>query len=120
MKLQLSIDDLGERNDYIRFGSNWEIINKNLNFISEYKDQFDIEVCQTVSALNVSNINNFKKFVMDHGLITAHNFVHHPSFMHVSIIPDKLKEKILTNLNFLTNEEIFRLESEFKQSCEDQ
>lgn len=120
LKLQLSIDDLGERNDYIRFGSNWEIINKNLNFISEYKDQFDIEVCQTVSALNVSNINNFKKFVMDHGLITAHNFVHHPSFMHVSVTPDKLKEKILTNLNFLTSEEIFRLESEFKQSCDDQ
>jgi organic radical activating enzyme len=120
LKLQLSIDDLGERNDYIRFGSNWEVIVKNLDFISQYKNQFDIEVCQTVSALNVNNINNFKKFVMDYDLITAHNFVHHPSFMHVSILPDKMKREILMNLNFLTDDEVFRLESEMNQTVEDE
>lgn len=111
-KLQLSIDDLYERNDYIRYGSKWDIIKENLDKISKYKDVFRIEVCQTISALNVRNIGEFKKFVDEYGLITAHNFVHHPSFMHVSVIPEELKNEISNDIKDLTNYEQKRLMSE--------
>lgn len=111
-KLQLSIDDLELRNDYIRYGSKWETIKENLDKISKYKDEFRIEVCQTVSVLNVRNINNFKKFVNSYNLITAHNFVHHPSFMHVSLLPDELKNDLMADVSNLTDYERNRLISE--------
>lgn len=59
VRLHLSIDDIGERNDYIRYGAKWNVIMENFEKILQYKDIFRLEVCQTVSCLNVYNIDNF-------------------------------------------------------------
>jgi hypothetical protein len=116
VRLHLSIDDLFERNDYVRYGSKWDNIHENFLKIIQYKDVFRLEVCQTVSSLNVFNIDNFKKFYDDYGLIIAHNYVHHPSFLHVSTIPQEMKEKIMSNIQYLREDERLRLETElFKE-----
>lgn len=112
VRLHLSIDDLDERNDYIRTGSKWENIYTNFLKIIKYKHIFKIEVCQTVSCLNVSNIDKFKEFTNKHNLIVAHNYVHHPSFHHVSIIPNDMKVEILNNIQYLDNFEKERLKTE--------
>jgi len=70
---------------------------------------FDLEVCQTVSALNVHKINDFKDWVDSYGLIIAHNYVHWPNHMHVSLIPDKMKEEIKKNISSLAPHEKDRL-----------
>ena len=82
---------------------------KSFEKIVEYKNVFNLEVCQTVSALNVHNINNFKKWVDSYGLIIAHNFVHWPEHMHVSLIPDEMKEEIKNNISNLAPHEKDRL-----------
>ena len=119
VRLHLSIDDLETRNEYIRTGSNWEITLKNFLKIIEYKDIFKIEVCQTVSCLNVMNIDNFKAFTEQHGIVIAHNYVHHPSFQHVSIISDEMKEELLSNIKNLNNFELERLKTELYASKND-
>ncbi len=93
VRLHLSIDDLFERNEYIRYGSNWETVFDNFLKIIKYKDVFRIEICQTISALNVYNIDNFKNFFNEYDIIFAHNYVHHPSFLHVSVIPENMKKE---------------------------
>jgi hypothetical protein len=119
VRLHLSIDDLNERNEYIRTGSNWEVTLKNFLKIIEYKDIFRIEVCQTVSCLNVMNIDKFKEFTDKYNIIVAHNYVHHPSFQHVSILPDEMKEELLSNLKNLNNYELERLKAELYADCEE-
>ena len=116
VRLQLSIDDLYERNDYIRFGSKWKNIYNYFLKAIKHKDVFRIEICQTVSALNVFNINEFKKFFKDFGVILGHNFVHHPTFLHVSNIPDKMKKEIIQNLPDLTEAERLRLITELNNN----
>ncbi len=119
VRLHLSIEDLEERNDYIRYGSKWEVILANFKKILEYREVFRIEVCQTVSILNVMNIDNFKKFCLDYDVIVAHNYVHHPSFQHVSLLPAKLKEELLNNIQYLREDEKTRLIAELnKESTE--
>jgi organic radical activating enzyme len=116
VRLHLSIDDLFERNDYVRYGSKWDNIHSNFLKIIEYRDIFRLEVCQTLSALNVSNIDNFKKFYDDYGMIIAHNYVHHPTFLHVSTIPSEMKDNIMSNIQYLREDERLRLEAElFKE-----
>jgi hypothetical protein len=112
VRLHLSIDDLNERNEYIRTGSNWEVTLMNFLKIIEYRDIFRIEVCQTVSCLNVMNIDKFKEFTDKYNMIVAHNYVHHPSFQHVSILPDEMKEELLSNIKNLNNYELERLKAE--------
>jgi hypothetical protein len=112
VRLHLSIDDLEERNDYIRYGAKWELIHKNFLKIIKYRNIFKLEVCQTVSCLNVFNIDKFKEFTNKYNLVVAHNYVHHPSFQHVSILPDELKEELLNNINHLNEFELERLKAE--------
>jgi sulfatase maturation enzyme AslB (radical SAM superfamily) len=112
VRIHLSIDDLDERNDYIRYGSKWNNIMDNFKKIIEYKDVFRIEVCQTVSAYNVFNIDNFKKMCLDYDVIVAHNYVNHPGFQHVSIIPSEMKDEILNNIKYLRDDEKNRLITE--------
>lgn len=118
VRLHLSIDDLAERNDYIRYGAVWEKTMENFKRILLEKNVFHLEICQTVSALNVMNINRFKKFSLDHGIIVAHNFVHHPSHLSVNILPEEMKMKLASNLSFLSQFERHRLISELNRPCD--
>jgi sulfatase maturation enzyme AslB (radical SAM superfamily) len=112
VRIHLSIDDLEERNDYIRYGSKWEQILESFKKIIQYKDIFNLEVCQTVSAYNVFNIDNFKKFTLDYGLVISHNYVHYPSFQHINVIPDEMKNEILNNIKYMREDEVERLKIE--------
>jgi len=112
VRIHLSIDDLAERNYYIRFPSDWDTIMKSFYKILEYKNIFNLEVCQTVSALNVYNIDNFKKFTLDHDLIISHNYVHYPNHLQVNLIPDNMKTEILNGIKYMRDDEIERLKIE--------
>lgn len=112
VKIHLSIDDLEDRNYYVRFPSDWNQIMESFNKILQYRDIFDLEVCQTVSSLNVFNIDNFKKFVDNYKLPIAHNYVHYPAHHHVSLIPEEMKINILNNIKYLDKFEVDRLKVE--------
>jgi organic radical activating enzyme len=120
VRLHLSIDDIGERNDYIRHGSKWTSIMNSFDKILQYRDVFKLEVCQTVSCLNVSNIDEFKKFFNQYNMVIAHNYVHHPSFLHVSILPTEMKQDILNNLVHLREDERLRLEAELLKETKEE
>lgn len=117
VKLQLSIDDLSERNDYIRYGSEWNIVMKNFERILKERNFLELEICQTVGALNVMNINAFKKFALDHKLIVGHNFVHHPEYLSVNLLPKEMKEELMRNASYLMEHEKIRLKSELDRPC---
>jgi hypothetical protein len=112
VRIHISIDDLEERNDYIRYGGKWDDVIQNFNKILQYKDIFNLEVCQTVSAYNVYNIDNFKKFTLDNDVVISHNYVHYPSFQHVSLIPEEMKNQILSNIQYMREDEVERLKIE--------
>lgn len=114
--LQLSVDDLGDRNEYIRFPSKWDTIYENIKRISKEKDIFTLELMQTVSLFNVCNINNFKKFSNDIGIYVAHNYVNYPEFLHVSLLPDEMKTEMLNNSNDLTKFELDKLKFELNKT----
>lgn len=119
VRLHLSIDDIGERNDYIRYGAKWNVIMENFEKIIQYKDIFRLEVCQTVSCLNVYNIDNFKEFFNKYDIIIAHNYVHHPTFQHVSILPQHIKDEIISNIKHLREDEKNRLISELNKDVDE-
>ena len=119
VRLHLSIDDIGERNDYIRYGAKWNVIMENFEKIIQYRDIFRLEVCQTVSCLNVYNIDNFKEFFNKYDIIIAHNYVHHPTFQHVSILPQHIKDEIISNIKHLREDEKNRLISELNKDVDE-
>lgn len=92
VELNVSIDDLGVRNDYIRFPSNFETIESNLNKL--VGKGLNIKIVQTISVLNVHNIVNFYNHYTEKGFKIEHNYVNWPEYLHASLLPENLINEI--------------------------
>tara|TARA_Y100001937_G_scaffold58468_1_gene80191 strand:- start:3153 stop:4373 length:1221 start_codon:yes stop_codon:yes gene_type:complete len=81
-----SIDDLDERNHYIRHPSKWEDVTNHLQQIMA-EDWIETSICQTVSAYNYAYLGEFHKWATkDLGLHVHLNYVYDPKFLSPKII----------------------------------
>lgn len=115
VKIHLSIDDLGDRIHYVRFPSRWDVTYQNLQKILKYKHIFNIQILQTVSMLNVHNLNNFKKFTQEVEVEWLMNFVKYPDYLGVKNLPQELKDEILSDISALSIEEQNKVKVEITQ-----
>lgn len=96
--IHASIDDIGERNSYIRKGTNWHDVEENILKLKSLP-WIHTEITQTVSWLNVYYIPEFKDYFSQHNLLSHVNLVYDPIFLNAGIIPKSAKEKLLSKLN---------------------
>lgn len=98
--MSVSIDAVGRKNDYIRFGSDFETIHMSTRRFSEI---FNTDVNPCFSVLNAlyydeliewCSINSFK--------LNTNNTLIDPAYLNISNSPDSLKEKI-KNFDQLVN-----------------
>jgi len=112
VQLTCSIDDLYERNDYIRTGSSWSIIESNLEKVRKIP-WLNTSICQTVSWLNVYYVDDFVGYMNDKGLHTHLNFVYDPKFLSVQVLPNVLKNKVLEKSKNLNDWQLNSIASQF-------
>jgi organic radical activating enzyme len=91
-----SLDDIELRNSYIRHGSDWKVVIKNL--LSIRSAGFHVAVEQTVSAYNVYYLDEMEAFCTKNNLGYGLNFVYDPEYLSVKCIPEYAKIKILNKL----------------------
>jgi len=97
-----SIDAYGEKNDYIRYPSQWNIIEKNLQILDSCGSNIRINIASAVQLLNVSYIDELAEWKASQqfskinlmpfggGLISTH-LVYFPSYLNVRVLPQELK-----------------------------
>lgn len=68
-----SIDEIGERAEYLRKGTKWEIVERNLKLIS--KQPFHREIHTVVSCLNVFRLPEIVQHLTDIGYIDPQKFL---------------------------------------------
>ena len=93
VKVSCSIDDLGDRNHYIRYPTKWNDVEK--NFLRLKKEGFEIDVTQTVSWMNYSTLGDFYNFFhRQHGVWVHHNYVYDPDILSPAVLPKEMRDKI--------------------------
>lgn len=93
VKISCSIDDLGERNEYIRWPTKWNDVIK--NFLRLKEENFELDVTQTVSFMNYPNIDTMWKFFHEeHGVWVHHNYVYDPSFLSPTVLPKAFRNEL--------------------------
>jgi MoaA/NifB/PqqE/SkfB family radical SAM enzyme len=115
VQITCSIDDLYERNDYIREGSDWNTIIDNLEKLQNEK-WLHLSVCQTISWMNVYYINDFIKFMKNRNLHVHMNYVYDPHFLSLQCLPYELKDHVLARCIDLDQWQYNSLESQFRVS----
>jgi MoaA/NifB/PqqE/SkfB family radical SAM enzyme len=111
VKFNFSIDALGERNDYIRYPSQWRDVVSNLERLDDTPDNIIVNIACAVQLLNVMHLPdlvywktsmNFKKINLPPygaGLIGTH-LVYLPSYLNVRVLPMHIKKEIETRINY--------------------
>lgn len=105
VRFHFSIDTHGEMNDYIRFPSKWDHIEKQFRRLDETGDNIEVTIACAVQMLNMYYIPDFIKWKLQQGykkinpwplgagLINFH-FVYHPAHLNVKVFPKWMKQKI--------------------------
>ena len=101
VQMNVSVDSWGERNNYIRYPSKFDIVLNNAIKFSEYEN-CDVTFTATISALSIpgleellyrSSLYNFKPAV-----VTNYVTEDHGSGMGINSIPDDIKEEYIERL----------------------
>lgn len=111
VKFAVSLDGYGDKNHYIRFPTDWNTIEKNLEKLDTTPDNIEISLATAIQVLNIKHLADFvkwkvnKKFrkinlakVMDDsdaggGLINMH-LLYIPTFLSIRILPEEDKKQI--------------------------
>ena len=110
VKIAFSIDNVAERNWYIRYPTEWSIVLNNLRKLDDTPANIEISIQAAVQIFNIKMLPEFAKwkismgfkkinnyYVGDHqsggGLINMH-LLYLPTFLSARILPQKDKEEI--------------------------
>jgi len=97
VEISASIDDLAERNDYIRYPSKWSKIQSVLSNISMLPN-IDLAIVQTISALNFLQLPEFAKWIKVNNFKWSVNHVTSPSYLNANILPQDARMQIFSQL----------------------
>jgi MoaA/NifB/PqqE/SkfB family radical SAM enzyme len=89
-----SIDDLGLRNYYIRYPTQWEETLASIEKLNKLSN-VNWHVTQTVSMLNVHTLDKFGEWLhKTYNKIPHHNYVLYPDYLSLATLPDFYKENL--------------------------
>ena len=122
VRFNFSIDAYGQRNNYIRYPSQWEDVAKNLKRLDENtRDNTVINIACAVQLLNAGYIDELAEWKMDQGFskinpsmfgggIIGTHLVYLPSYLNVRVLPQKAKLWVKDKLETFIDRQKFNLE----------
>jgi MoaA/NifB/PqqE/SkfB family radical SAM enzyme len=97
--LGLSIDNVGERANYIRHGNvKWNKIEQNIKTLRDYSN-VDFVISPTVSMMSAYTVTDMHRYLFENNIIRdidqiRFNLLHEPGYYSVKILPDSIKKEI--------------------------
>ena len=110
--LCLSIDDVGNRFEYIRHPGNWESVKSNVakiqNWCNQSSDSRATSINCVVSPYNVLTINDMIEFCIDNNLPLQLHAAHTPEYFSLSTLPKYIKDRVLKKLQSKQYPELYQ------------
>jgi hypothetical protein len=97
VQVTCSIDDLGLRNQYLRYGTRWNVVERNLDKLLREK-WIDVSVNQTISFLNAYYLPEYYAHMAGKGLHVHLNYVYDPEYLAPWHLPSPIKVDIVDRL----------------------
>ena len=102
VQMMLSLDDVGERNNYVRHLSKWDKVLETFEWLTSLENVNTNMMC-TVSNLNVYYLKEYFEFYKNKTNYISLNFVNDPDYYDIRNLPIEIKEEVL---NKFPNEEL--------------
>jgi len=93
--IEISAENFHTSNDYIRTGSNFQLIKNNiLSFINNIHDNTRIVLRTVPQALSIQHYDTIIDFALENKIPIDSNFLSNPDFLKINVLPKELKQKI--------------------------
>jgi uncharacterized Fe-S cluster-containing radical SAM superfamily protein len=101
-----SIDAIGPRIEYIRKGTRWSVIEKNLHKMFDYRNKqqnLGFYYSPTVSIFNVDHLPDMHRYLIDNGLADTQtlflfNILLNPTYYSCKVLPNEYKTKTISKI----------------------
>jgi len=103
--ISFSIDDVGERNTYIRSLSDWDLTINNLKlFLSNYR--FIYRITQTVSVYNFLYVEELEQYLKEQNIQIkiALNHVQSPDYLSATVLSKQIRQDKINSLHGVLNQ----------------
>lgn len=111
-----SIDDLGDRNEYIRNPTKWEDVMSTVDMLLPHRHDIQFSITQTVSWMNFPYLGEFYEWASGLGIYVHHNMVNDPKIFSPNVLPLEYRKDVIKRLsNILPNDKINALR-QFEQN----
>jgi sulfatase maturation enzyme AslB (radical SAM superfamily) len=106
IQVSASLDHFGKRAEYIRHGTNWDAIEKNMTLLKNHPNVL-VTVNTVLSVFNFLTLPDFYHYMFDNGWYTKDDYpfsiymMAHPSYLSGMVIPSDLKDQGLNNIDKL-------------------
>ncbi len=106
--LAVSVDDLGPKNDYIRYGSQFDEIITNLEMVRKFPG-INVVVSCASGMLNAGDVHDIAAFFHERGITAKFNMciINWPVFLQARHLPDEIKVRYLEKLEKSPHREQF-------------
>jgi len=101
VEIAFSIDDLGDRFEYQRYGAVWEEVNDNIEKINELRSSNPIktQICCTINIQNIWNMPEICEWIESKNFnYVFFNYLHESKEWNVQYLPNNYKHKIQNKL----------------------
>jgi len=92
-----SLDDMGSRAEVIRSGTDWAQVEQNIRDLKRECPHIDFMISPTLSMMNIWNIVNFHRYMIDQGFIEPKdmnvNILQGPDGYRIDMLPLEIKER---------------------------
>jgi len=108
VELMISIDDWGDRNEYVRYPAKWSVIKKNLDRLDATDNNIVVNILTSVHAMNIYHLPEFilslinsewKKICIRGDKMISVGTVHWPRYMSTKSLPSDIKQEIIKHWN---------------------
>ena len=105
VQVHASLDSWSNRAEYIREGTEWDVIEANVRLITNQLPQVQLYTTTVVSSFNVSTLPEFFTYILESKLFDINNLnpslytLINPDFYSFSILNDELKLNIIDKLS---------------------
>lgn len=100
-EIQMSIDGYGIRNSYIRYPTNWNLVEKHAALSQQLPDKVRLKiyfVYQAWNVFDVKNVINWIEETYNRWVDFVPIFLEHPDQIHSCVWPPEIREQIVTRL----------------------
>jgi sulfatase maturation enzyme AslB (radical SAM superfamily) len=97
IKINASIDAVGDLNRYIRYPTAWSSVEKNLKIFKQMRDEdrCNLQVHVTVQVYNVLYLDKLFDYLYDLDITDIYlNILNHPRYLNIRCLPEHLKKQV--------------------------